>query len=593
MNPSDDAAEMVREASLAAYDPEDPLGRAEAIFNTFATILTESANLLMPEWAPFTFASGKRSITIHGYEFDEELDILTLFIVLDCHGDYDLTQPWSRKLCPAAEVERKFCDMEEAVNLAGRDALPALDESDPANRLYAYLSQFAKCDPSHVSFSIWTTGELSKDGWKRSTSSSYRTDAWDAQRLAAAADSNDETLEIDFSDYGGGLHLLMDDEDYSEGGARGGAVLIGKIPGQCLADLYFSHRTRLLQRNVRAFLKATNSVNSGILQTARTAPDRFLSYNNGIATTSSKVRLVKEVSGVYRLTHASDFQIVNGGQTTATLMVAKMDKSADISAVEVALKLTIVNPEDLDELVPKISRYANSQNKVQDSDFESNNPWLVKLEKISRSVEATKDSKSEGQRVKWYFERFRGQFNVDLGTQKTPAQKKAFKAINPPRTRFSKTDLAVVTIAWDQEPHVSALGPQKCFGQFAKRLHAARTLHADDVLCEPSEEDFRRLCVILILRREAMALCKEMKDELSPLISNAVRSLYALARISHDTKTKLPWSLVWHDQELPVREKKRLLGSCYGVSDRCPTRASSQWVGQVLARGHGEAVSDG
>jgi hypothetical protein len=220
------------------------------------------------------------------------------------------------------------------------------------------------------------------------------------------------------------------------------------------------------------------------------------------------------------------------------------------------MKLTVVSPEDLDELVPKISRFANSQNKIQDSDFESNNPWLVKLEQISRRIDAPKDSKSEGQRIRWYFERVRGQYNVDLGRAGTASQKKAFKALHPPRTKFSKTDLAVAGMAWDREPYVSSLGPQKCFAAFAKRLYSARQMQGEGSICEPSDEDFRRLCCVMIMRREAMALCREMA--ISPLLSNASVSAYAIARISHDTKTRLPWLDIWQHQELPDRIYKAL-----------------------------------
>jgi hypothetical protein len=259
--------------------------------------------------------------------------------------------------------------------------------------------------------------------------------------------------------------------------------------------------------------------------------------------------LEKKAPGVYRLTGASDFQIVNGGQTTATLMIAKNEGSADLSAIKVQMKLTIVSPKDLDELVPKISKYANSQNKVQDSDFQSNNPWQVKLETISRNVWATKDSKSDGQRLRWYFERVRGQYNVDLGKERTIAQKNSFKAANPPRTKFAKTDLAVVAMAWDLEPYISSLGPQKCFANFAKRLAATREAMSEGSVCEPSEEDFRRLCGIMILRREAVSICRHIG--IDPQISTSAVSAYAIARISHDMKGKLPWGDIWANQDLP------------------------------------------
>ncbi len=549
------SAERIREAAVAAYDPDEPLHREEAVFKAISGILTDSANYIMPEWAPFTVKSGRKILTIHGYEYDEELDILTIILFLDCHRNFELLQPWERESCGGAEVRKAFSDIADVVALAREGQLPKLDESDTANRFYQYLLKFTKEDAGRLSLCIWTTGELSKDAWRKSDVSDYHTEVWDATRLATAMDSGHESLEVDFTGYGE-IDLLMDDEDYIDNGARGGAVLIGKVSGDCLADLYFQYRTRLLQQNVRAFLSFNGSVNKGILETIKTEPGRFLAYNNGIATTSSGVTLTKKAPGVYRMIGARDFQIVNGGQTTATLMIAKSDKNADLKTIEVAMKLTIVSPEDLDDLVPKISRYANSQNKVQDSDFESNNPWLVKLETISRRIEATKDSKSEGQRLRWYFERVRGQYNVDLGKCATKPQKNSFKAANPPRTKFSKTDLSVAALAWDMEPYVSSLGPQKCFGNFAKRLYAARQMMGDGSICEPSEEDFKRLCCIMILRREALSVCREIK--ISPLLSTSCVSSYAIAFISFSTKGRLPWSEIWNIQNLPESLYKAL-----------------------------------
>jgi hypothetical protein len=541
-------AERIRELSQTAYDPEDPQLREEALFNAISCVLTDSANMIMPEWAPFTVGAGKKTVTLHGYEYDEDLEILTVILLLDCHRKRELTQNWERESCGSADVKRAFADIGTVIDMARDGKLPRLDESDPANRFYSYLNKYAKGDSGRLSLAVWTTGELSKEGWRKTEVTGYHTEVWDASRLATAMDAGQESLEVDFTPYGG-IDLLMDDRDFSKDGAKSGTVLIGKIPGDCLADLYFQHRTRILQQNVRAFLSFTGSVNKGILETVRTEPGRFLAYNNGIATTSSGVTLEKKAPGVYRLTGAADFQIVNGGQTTATLMIAKNDRSADLSAIKVPMKLTIVSPSDLDELVPKISKYANSQNKIQDSDFESNNPWLVKLEGISRKIEATKDSRSEGQRLRWYFERVRGQYNVDLGKERTVAQKNTFKAKNPPRTKFSKTDLAVVAMAWDLEPYMSSLGPQKCFANFAKRLHAAREAMGEGSVCEPSEEDFRRLCCIMILRRRAMEICREIG--IDPRLSTSSVSAYAIARISHNMKGKLPWGDIWTDQDLP------------------------------------------
>jgi hypothetical protein len=115
--------------------------------------------------------------------------------------------------------------------------LPRLDESDPANRFYSYLNKYAKGDSGRLSLAVWTTGELSKEGWRKTEVTGYHTEVWDASRLATAMDAGQESLEVDFTPYGG-IDLLMDDRDFSKDGAKSGTVLIGKRPGDCLADLY-------------------------------------------------------------------------------------------------------------------------------------------------------------------------------------------------------------------------------------------------------------------------------------------------------------------------------------------------------------------
>jgi hypothetical protein len=500
-----------------------------------------------------TLKIGRKTATTHGYEHDEEMGILTVFHVVDCHEARDLHQTWERELCPSGAIDKAVAELEAIVKSAKESQLPPLDASDPASDMCRLLHRFAAQSESRFSLCIWTTGELSREGWKRSEQSPYHTEVWDGSRLCSLLESGHEPLTVDFRAYGGGIDCLLDDRDFDKLAATGGAVMLGKIPGECLADIYFQHRTRLLQQNVRAFLNFAGSVNKGIRDTVKTEPERFLSYNNGIAVTASGVDLERVAPGVYRLLCARDFQIVNGGQTTAALMHTRLDSHSDLKPIQVAMKLTVVKPADLDSLVPKISLYANSQNKVQEADFASNNPWLVKLEDISRKIEASRDEKSAGQPIQWYFERVRGQYNVDLGKQQG-AQRNAFKAKRPSRTKFGKTDLATAAMSWEGEPQVVSLGRQKCFGNFIRKLTGAKELAHKGTTVEPSEEDFRRLCCLLILRREAIATCKEL--EVSAYRANVIT--YAMALISSRTKTKLPFTDIWTSQALPQAVTKML-----------------------------------
>ena len=539
--------DQVRESATNAFDLEQPMHRDEAIFGAISEILAECGHFALPEWAPLSIKVGRKTVTAHGYELDDDLDVLTIFHLVDCHEKTDLHASWERIPCPSKHLERAIADLEAIASAACEGSLPLLDEADPANNMCQLLRRYAKKDKSRICLCVWTTGELSKEGWKRSDASSLHTSVWDAMRICNALDSGHETLVVSFEDFGG-IDCLLGDADHQKLLETGSAVLLGKIPGECLANLYFEHRTRLLQQNVRAFLNFTGKVNKGIRDTIKTEPERFLSYNNGIAVTASKVRLERQATGVYRLLEADDFQIVNGGQTTAALMHTRLEGSSDLMPIQVAMKLTVVRTQDLDDLVPKISLYANSQNKVQEADFESNNPWLVKLEDISRRIEAPKDDKSNGQALRWYFERVRGQYNVDLGKQNGANQKASFKAKCPPRSRFSKTDLATAVMIWEAEPQVVSFGRQKCFGSFIRKLSVAKEMTQDGNAAEPSDEDFRRIACILILRREAVAVCREL--EISTIRSPAIT--YAIALISSRTKGRLPFAEIWNTQAIPT-----------------------------------------
>ena len=140
-------------------------------------------------------------------------------------------------------------------------------------------------------------------------------------------------------------------------------VYVALVPGSLLAQLYGEYGSRLLERNVRAFLQARGAVNKGIRDTLLKDPGRFLAYNNGISATASSAKLSSS-GGLQEITELTDLQIVNGGQTTASIYHAQARDKADISQVLVQAKITVVDSSRIDSIVPYISLYANTQNKV-------------------------------------------------------------------------------------------------------------------------------------------------------------------------------------------------------------------------------------
>ena len=288
---------------------------------------------------------------------------------------------------------------------------------------------------------------------------------WDIDRLEKVYSSKQkrDPIVVDFNKYFGRPLASICGGTFEKTN-----VFLSVLPGEFLADLYGEFGSKLLERNVRAFLQFKGNVNKGIRNTLIEEPEMFLAYNNGITVTAESIDLEKKDDGTILINSITDMQIVNGGQTTVSLYKAKRDPTleVDFSKVFVQMKLTVISEkEDMDEIVPKISLYSNNQNKVQTADFSSNDPYHVKMEKISRNMWTTPTGGEKP--VLWFYERARGQYLEALSKQNTEAKRKAFKEENP---LITKTDMAKVLCAWEMLPEYVSLGAQKCFVRFTEIL---------------------------------------------------------------------------------------------------------------------------
>ncbi|WP_030169983.1 AIPR family protein [Spirillospora albida] len=250
------------------------------------------------------------------------------------------------------------------------------------------------------------------------------------------------------------------------------SVVLGVLPGQLLADLYREYGTRLLELNVRSFLQTRVKVNSGIRRTLLDKPEWFLAYNNGITATASAVDFVRDADGQHAIHRIHGVQIVNGGQTTASIYYARTRDKADLSAVHVQMKLTVLQESQLLDVVPEISKYSNSQNAVSLVDFSSNNPFHRRVEQVTRTLWAPAADGS-GIETRWFYERARGQYTDAQARARTPAAKKQFKLLHPTKQKFTKSDLAKFMHCWEMLPHWVSRGAQKNFNEFMIRLDTA------------------------------------------------------------------------------------------------------------------------
>lgn len=287
---------------------------------------------------------------------------------------------------------------------------------------------------------------------------------WDLQRLKALYESTREreAVEIDLTHFGAeGIPCL---EAARTDGLRSYLCI---IEGQLLADLFERYGSRLLEGNVRSFLGLKGTVNKNIRATIQDTPALFFAYNNGIAATASSVT-VKNFGGRQLVTNLLDLQIVNGGQTTASILNARKKDGLLLEGITVQMKLTEVDQAMANDLIPKIAQFANTQNKVAIADFFANHPFHRKIEEISRRMQVPAKA---GARIqsKWFYERARGQFqNERLYLSKS--KKDAFDLEYPAEQVINKTELAKYDNTWREYPHWVSLGAQKNFTKFANQF---------------------------------------------------------------------------------------------------------------------------
>ncbi|MDR6952973.1 hypothetical protein J2X65_002334 [Ancylobacter sp. 3268] len=325
------------------------------------------------------------------------------------------------------------------------------------------------------------------------------------------------------------------------------------VPGTFLAEIYGLHGAKLLEQNVRTFLQARTRVNAGIIKTLEAAPEMFFAYNNGLTATAAGITTAPLDGGGLGIASIDNLQIVNGGQTTASILYAsdsaRKDRKADLSRVFVQMKLSVVNPDRLEEVVPLISRYANTQNKISEADFFSSHPIHLVLERFSRDMSAPpKPGALSGS--KWFYERARGQYRDRLayGTQ---AERKRFELEFPREQFIDKTDLAKFEVTFDCRPHIVSRGAQKCFLEFAEKT--GKAWEVSDVRF--NEHWFRAIVAEAIIFRGLDRLVGRSDWYQADRGYKAQIVTYAIAWLVQHLQNRgqeIALSLVWQRQELPA-----------------------------------------
>lgn len=319
---------------------------------------------------------------------------------------------------------------------------------------------------------------------------------WDMPRLYRVMRTGDkyEPVEINFLKLTEKGLPCLEASDASTDDVK---CLLCVIPGKVLADLYDTYGSSLLEGNVRSFLSAKGNVNKNIRKTIIEADGEskrmFFAYNNGISATATSVAIHSEHGGNY-ISSINNLQIVNGGQTTASLSNTRFKDKADLSGIFVQMKLTVIpNHEQAQILIPKISRGSNSQNKVSDADFFSNHEFNIRMQQISRRIYAPAVNGLQYE-SHWFFERSRGQYDQEQ-SKMTQAEKKKYQMQNPKEQKITKTDIAKYQNTWREYPYFVSMGAQKNFIKFANFV--VDEWEKDDA--QFNEQYYKKAVVIAIL----------------------------------------------------------------------------------------------
>jgi hypothetical protein len=415
--------------------------------------------------------SRSRPLRLHGYtELDESDGTVGLII-----GNWtDSDEP---ETLLTAEVRELSARLENFLNESVTEKLnERIAEVNPAYSLATLLRDSPE-RISRIRLHIFSNKSLSQRFKEEQCGTvngiPVERHVWDLKRLAAIYQSSREreAVEILLEDFG------TDGIPYIEAAkSQNLRSFLCVVEGKMIADLFERYGSRLLEGNVRSFLGMKGGVNKGIRATIQDTPSLFFAYNNGIAATAACVT-VEDVNGKSLITGLNDFQIVNGGQTTASILSARKKDRLSLEGVTVQLKLTEVDRDAAHDLIPKIAQYANTQNKIAIADFFANHPFHRKIEEISRRLQVPART---GTRIqsKWFYERSRGQYQNER-LYLTSSKKDAFDLEYPAAQLINKTDLAIYDSAWSGKPFWSSLGPQKNFIKFAGQFSSSRSEVSD------------------------------------------------------------------------------------------------------------------
>lgn len=478
------------------YAKENGVSSLHAFKTTFVSYLQEAGVTNLADCEIVSFKKTNEKMRLDGYAYSEYFHSLTLLI-----ADFNSKSEIER--LGKTDIDKIIRQATKFYKSCKTQYFEEAEESGEGYQAYEFIKQCAN-ETEVVNVILITNNEavlyVPKDIIVGKITVKF--DVWDIERLHQCLFQNAQATKVVVrlkSRYSELLNLLkVDDENPAYD------CYVGFISGELLAKIYRDEGQKLIERNVRSFLQATGKINKGIRDTLSSEPHMFMAYNNGISTIAESIEVdeVKSTDKLSVITALHGWQIVNGGQTTASVYNAFQSK-IPLSKASVQIKLSVIKDvEKTNEIIANISKYANSQNKINMSDFSANDEYHIRMEQLSRSIYIPTDRGKSLDR--WFYERARGQYLVEVNRQPTKALKRQFKEHNPKSRCISKTVAAKCLMAWRGFPHIVSKGLETNFVIFSEMTKRGE-------IPEPSEKAYKDMISKVILFNECDKIIAEHK----------------------------------------------------------------------------------
>jgi len=513
------------------YSQTNQLATSEAFTSIYLAYLADADETRTADCEVLTYKKASKEILINGYAYNDYFKTLTIVV-----SDYSprpqvqrIGKVESNKLLKQATKFFRYCKT---------DYFLSTEEAGQGYQAFECIKSVLK-DVETLNVILLTNKEavLSIPNDIHIDTLLVKYDIWDLERVCQSVFQKKmaEPLVIRLeSKYGEKLPLIKVEKsnDIYD-------CYVGAITGNLLANIYRDEGQKLIEKNVRSYLQALGKVNKGIKKTIAQEPEMFMAYNNGISTIADSIEIdAKESSGAMTIiTEITGWQIVNGGQTTASIYNALRNKFP-LESVTVQMKLSVIKDQKkANEIIGNISRYANSQNEIKMSDFSANDDYHIAMERLSRTVYIPTDKGKATYR--WFYERARGQYSVEMSRQSTPSAKRRFQDFNPKSKKVDKTDAARCLMLWLRKPNLVAKGKESNFVVFNEMIKKGEVE-------PPSEKSYKSMIAKVILFNECNKVVAAQKFG----DWKAQQNYYTIALLSEYNSEIVDDEYIWKHQTI-------------------------------------------